>query len=87
MPAQIRAMVLTNKILFAAGWKDSIAIFKELKAEDTGKPALWAIDRASGQTLAEYPLPAAPVFDGMIAANAKLYITLQNGDVACYTAK
>jgi len=87
MPAQIRAMVLTNKILFAAGWKDSIAIFRELKAEETGKPALWAIDRTTGETLAEYPLPAAPVFDGMIAANARLYITLQNGEVACYTAK
>jgi len=87
MPAQIRAMVLTNKILFAAGWNDSIAIFNELKAEDTGKPAFWAIDRATGETLAEYPLPAAPVFDGMIAANAKLYITLQNGEIACYTAK
>jgi len=87
MPAQIRAMVLTNKVLFAAGWKDSIAIFDELKSDDTGKPALWAIDRATGETLAEYPLPATPVFDGMIAANAKLYITLQNGEAVCYAAK
>lgn len=52
-----------------------------------GKPALWAIDRTTGETLAEYPLPAAPVFDGMIAANAKLYITLQNGEVVCFAAK
>jgi hypothetical protein len=87
MPAQVRAMVLTNKILFAAGWKDSIAIFDELKVEDSGKPTLWAIDRASGKPLAEYALPAAPVFDGMIAANERLYITLQNGEVACYAAR
>jgi hypothetical protein len=87
MPAQVRAMVLTNKILFVAGWKDSIAIFKELQSEDTGTPALWAVDRASGETLAEYVLPAAPVFDGMIAANARLYITLRSGEVVCYTGR
>jgi hypothetical protein len=84
MPAQVRAMVLTSKVLFCAGWKDSIAIFEETRSPDTGKPALWAIDRATGETLAEYPLPAAPVFDGLIAANGKLFITLKNGEVACY---
>jgi hypothetical protein len=87
MPAQVRAMVLTSRVLFCAGWKDSVAIFKETKSPDTGEPALWAIDRGTGKTLAEYPLPAAPVFDGMIAANGKLYITLQNGEVACFAAR
>jgi len=87
MEAQVRAMVLTSRVLFCAGWKDSIALFEETKSPDTGKPALWAIDRATGKTLAEYPLPAAPVFDGMIAANGKLFITLRNGEVACYAGK
>ena len=32
---------------------DSIAIFQQTKSPDTGKPALWAIDRATGKTLAE----------------------------------
>ena len=36
---------------------------------------LWALSTTDGKKLAEYPLDSPPVFDGLIAANGRLYIT------------
>ncbi len=33
--------------------------------------------------LARYRLDSAPVFDGMAAANGRLYLSLENGQVLC----
>jgi hypothetical protein len=33
--------------------------------------------------LAKYRLDSAPVFDGMAAANGRLYLSLENGQVLC----
>ena len=37
----------------------------------------------TGALLAEHPLDAVPVFDGMAAAGGRLYISLENGRVVC----
>jgi outer membrane protein assembly factor BamB len=47
---------------------------------------LWAVSAEDGSRLAEYPLDAAPVFDGMIAANGKLYISARSGEVLTFEA-
>ena len=44
---------------------------------------LWAASAADGSKLARRELASPPVFDGMAAANGKLYIALQNGEVVC----
>ena len=44
---------------------------------------LWAVSAASGEKLAEYELEAMPVFDGMAAADGRLYIALQGGRIVC----
>jgi hypothetical protein len=36
-----------------------------------------------GKLLAEYDLPACPVFDGMSAADGKLLVPMVSGEVAC----
>ena len=87
LPVQIRAMVLTEGILFAAGWKDSVMLSSETARKDTGDTLMLAFDRDSGEALAKYSLPAKPVFDGMIAANGRIFLTLQNGDVRCFAAR
>jgi hypothetical protein len=87
LPVQIRAMVLTEKVLFAAGWKDSVMLFPETAKKDTGQSVLLAFDRQSGKQLASYPLPAKPVFDGMIAANGRLFLSLQNDDVMSFAGE
>ncbi len=44
---------------------------------------LWVMAGDSGQRLAAYDLDSAPVFDGMIAALGRLYLTTENGHVLC----
>jgi len=42
---------------------------------------------ADGKKLAEYKLASPPVFDGMSAAKAKIFISQMNGDVICFAEK
>ena len=44
---------------------------------------LWAVSASDGERLAEYKLDEAPVWDGMAAANGRLYLATQNGRVLC----
>ena len=44
---------------------------------------LWAVSVANGTKLAELKLDASPVFDGMIAANGRLYLATTAGRVLC----
>ena len=46
---------------------------------------LWVVSADTGQKLSEYPIPAIPVWDGMIATNGRLYLSLKNGTVLCMT--
>ena len=61
---------------------------KALAAQDAalkGKSGamLHAVDPKTGKILAEYRLDSPPVFDGLIAAGGKLYITTCDGKVVC----
>jgi hypothetical protein len=53
-----------------------------LRGKDGGR--LWAISTQNGKRLVEYKLNSLPVWDGMIAANSKLYLTTMTGDVMCF---
>jgi hypothetical protein len=44
---------------------------------------LRAVSAADGKRLAERRLDSPPVFDGMIAANERLYIATRDGRVVC----
>jgi len=46
--------------------------------------ALWAISLTDGSRLNTIDLEAPPVFDGMIAADNQLFLSLMNGQVLCY---
>jgi outer membrane protein assembly factor BamB len=48
---------------------------------------LMAVSAADGRTLAQYDLDNPPVFDGLIAAGSRLYMTTTNGQVMCMTGK
>jgi outer membrane protein assembly factor BamB len=47
----------------------------------------WAVSTANGNKLAQYKLNALPVFDGMAAANSRLYLSATDGSVQCFAAK
>ncbi|MCK4292771.1 MAG: PQQ-binding-like beta-propeller repeat protein, partial [Planctomycetes bacterium] len=44
---------------------------------------LWAVSASNGEKLADYKLDSPPVFDGMAAANGRLYLATMNGRVRC----
>jgi outer membrane protein assembly factor BamB len=48
-----------------------------------GSGLLWAVAAQDGKKLAEYKLDSPPVFDGMIAANGRLYIATRDGRLLC----
>ena len=48
---------------------------------------LWAVSAANGHKLAEYKLESMPVFDGMAAADGRLYISGTDGTVLCMAGK
>ncbi len=48
---------------------------------------LWAVSGADGKRLAEYPLDAPPVWDGMVAAAERLYLTTVDGKVLCFSGR
>ena len=95
MPVFVRALVLADKDLFLAGPPEpteSRSRSLELKAPDKIEAAflgkqggvLWRVSATDGKTIAEYKLDSSPVFDGMIAAQNRIYISLQDGSLVCF---
>lgn len=77
-PVAVRAMVLAGEKLFVAGPPDR---------PDPRGGQLWSISAADGSVLEKYDLDAAPVFDGMAAANGRLYLCARDGGVWCLGRK
>ncbi len=46
---------------------------------------LSACDKTDGKTLWDYKLPSPPVFNGLVAANGRLYVAMQDGSIACFS--
>jgi hypothetical protein len=86
VPLQVRAMILANNILFAAGCP--VETENSLGTDDEAAGALLlAVGASNGATLAQYRLEAAPVFDGMAVVANRLYMTLENGSIVCMEAE
>ena len=47
---------------------------------------MWALSKAGGSKLAEYSFDAPVVWDGLAAANSKLYLATEDGKVICLQA-
>jgi len=45
---------------------------------------LWTLDKRTGKTLAEQALNAPPVFDGLIAADGRVYLADESGALTCF---
>jgi outer membrane protein assembly factor BamB len=88
IPVRAQALVLTRRHLFLAGAPD-VAAEKEPWAAFEGREngVLYVLSREDGSKVAEYQLPAAPVYDGMAAANGRLFLALRNGSVICMGPK
>jgi len=92
IPVLVRAMVLAQQTLFVAGPADKVnevphtpaavdPLSESLEALRGGR--LLAVSAADGKTLADFELPSPPVFDGMAAAQGRLYFSTKMGTVVC----
>jgi len=84
VPIRIRAMVLAGEILFVAGPPDVLDPQDPLAAFEGRKGGLLrVVSAADGRKLAEYKLETPPAWDGMAAAEGRLYISMRDGKVIC----
>ncbi|HAX92547.1 MAG TPA: hypothetical protein DCY25_01140 [Bacteroidales bacterium] len=85
---RIEAMVLANDKLIFAGSPDIVPDEDPLAAiEGRMGGVLKIISAKNGSPLAEYNLDSKPVFDGLIAAQGKLFITTHSGEIICLGQK
>ena len=86
LPVRVKAMVKTRDVLFVAGppdvydAKDPFAAFEGRKGA-----SVVAVAAKTGKKIAELKLDAPPVFDGMIAVEGRLCVSLSDGSVVSYT--
>jgi len=85
-PVHVRAMILAGDVIFVAGAGPAPGKAPEKQAASP-TPLLLAISASDGAELARYPIPAAPVFNGMAATGGKLVLTLENGGLLCMEGK
>ena len=84
VPVRIRAMVLAGERLFVAGPPDVVDPDDPMAAFDGRKGAVLRVHSAAdGRMLSEQKLDSPPVFDGLIAAGGRLYLSMTNGRLLC----
>jgi len=95
IPVMMRAMAVTEGHVIAAGVPDVgrktsgiLAFSNEKEAFEAfvGKRGgiLWVVSATDGRKLFECKLKAPPVFDGMSAANGRVYLATRDGKLTCY---
>jgi len=84
---QVRGMVLAGQgkdsRLIVAGARGDWVTSEDAYQGKKGS-VLRVISPADGTTLAEEDLPGLPVFDGMSAAEGRLYVAMTDGRVVCF---
>lgn len=84
LKVRIRAMVKAGDTLYAAGPPDEYDPSQPFAAFQGRKGAVLATVRAEdGRKLSEVKLDCPPVFDGLIAAGGRLYVSMKDGSIRC----
>ena len=79
----VRAMALAGKTLFAAGpFGDAVRSGDSFEGKRGVRLA--AASTEDGELMASYEIDALPVFDGLAAANGRLYLAMADGSVTCF---
>lgn len=79
---QVRAMVMTEDVLFVAGPHGS-PLTSKAALKGKAPATLLAVSPTDGKVLAEMSLPSTPVWDGMTAVAGSLCLALADGSVVC----
>ena len=84
LPVRVRAMVKAGDTLFVAGAPDEFDPKDPYAAFEARKGArLVAVSAKNGEKLFDAQLQSPPVFDGLIAARSRLFVSLRDGTVVC----
>lgn len=84
VPVRIRGMVAAGSHLFVAGPPDIMDPDDPMAAFEGRSGAVLRVhSTADGKALTEQKLDSPPVFDGLIAARGRLYLSLEDGTVLC----
>ncbi len=95
VPIFARALVLADQTLLLAGPPEQAEVrTSELTLQNSDKAeaafqgqqgaALCLVDAANGKSLTQYKLESPPVFDGMVAARGRIFISLDDGSLVCF---
>ncbi len=88
LPVRIRAMVKAGDTLFVAGAPDVFDPEDPYAGFEARKGArVVAVSAVDGKKLSETKLDYPPVFDGLIAAGGRLFVSLRDGSVVCLAGK
>jgi hypothetical protein len=80
-----QAMILVGRHLCIGGAPDVASPDDSWAAfEDCEGGILEVYSKDDGEQISTYKLTSAPIYDGMAAAEGKLFITLKNGTIVCY---
>jgi hypothetical protein len=77
-------MAVTGNHVLIAGPKGK-TVFSENAYRGEEGVALQLLDRKTGSVVQEISLPANPTFDGLIAAQGNVYVSLENGSIVGVT--
>ena len=81
---RVRAMVKAGDVLFVAGPPDVFEQQDPFAAFEGRRAArLAALSTSDGRQLSQIALEHPPVFDGMIAAAGKLFVSSTDGSLVC----
>ena len=86
VPLTVRSLVLAGDVLFAAGPPDLGPADKDRLATWEGKQGglLAAFSTHDGKPLGQWKLDALPVWDSLIAAEGRLFLSTADGQVRCF---
>jgi outer membrane protein assembly factor BamB len=88
IPLTGKAIARSENVVFVAGTPVVFPKGDVAKAyEGRMGGMLWLADAATGKKLAEYPLPAPPVWDSLAVADGSVYIALTDGRLLCFAGK
>ena len=85
VPLRARAMLVAGEHLVLAGPPDVVPAADPFGSfEGRLAAVLWVLSTKDGSQLSECKLPVPPVFDGMAAAQGKLFLSTTDGRVTCF---
>ena len=84
IPIRVHGMLLAREHLYLAGPPDLLPEQGAYEAMIGKKGALFrVVSTSDGSTLAEFKMDEVPVFDGLIAAGDRLYMSTMDGTLIC----